>query len=61
MWFALVNPEMLAAAATDLGGIRSGSAPPMRVLCGDLAGSLGTSLSTPGAARELETRHRSAP
>lgn len=24
MWFALVNPEMLAAAATDLGGIRSG-------------------------------------
>lgn len=23
MWFALVNPEMLAAA-TDLGGIRSG-------------------------------------
>lgn len=61
MWFALVNPEMLAAAATDLGGIRSGISAAMRVLCGDLAGSLGTSLSTPGAARELETRHRSAP
>nr|WP_234799413.1 hypothetical protein [Mycobacterium tuberculosis] len=52
---------MLAAAATDLGGIRSGISAAYARLCGDLAGSLGTSLSTPGAARELETRHRSAP